>query len=78
LGLPAFKMNQLEEFKPDLVQLFSPASLGWTGITYKMRHPEVPLIANFQTDIASMSGEFGYGAVEAIVWWLLKASNQLT
>lgn len=73
LGIPSYYHGELEAFAPDLVHLFSPAASGWTGVAYKRRHPTTPLVANFQTDAATASSDFGYGAAASFLWALMRS-----
>lgn len=70
LSVPVYTIPELEEFMPDLLHLFSPALSCWSGLGFHHRHPEVPVIANFQTDIEGMSAEFNYGMISfsELIW----------
>lgn len=50
----------LDEFKPDLIQLCSPAVLSMSGML-AARQNRIPVIANYQTDIPGYAHAYGYG-----------------
>ena len=60
VGLPHPQvMQRLEEFKPDLVHMFSPFILSLTGMAYA-RQAGIPVIANYQTDLPGYAGAYGW------------------
>lgn len=48
-----------DEFKPDLVHLFSPAVLSVNGMTLA-RQRNIPVIANYQTDLPGYAEAYGF------------------
>lgn len=60
IALPSMSViNYLDDFKPDLIHLFSPALLSASGMIYgKMRN--VPVIANYQTDLPTYARHYGF------------------
>ena len=50
----------LRDFKPDLIHLFSPAGLGALGMAAGEWF-DVPVIANYQTDLPAYAQSYGYG-----------------
>ncbi len=66
-GFPYLRLDELWRFQPDLIHLFSPAALAWTGVHYARYHG-VPLIANYQTDLPGYTHRYGLGFLERIAW----------
>lgn len=66
-GFPYLKLDELWRFQPDLIHLFSPAALAWTGVHYARYHG-VPLIANYQTDLPGYTHRYGLGFLEGVAW----------
>ncbi len=66
-GLPYVRLRELSLFEPDLIHLFSPASLAWTGIRYGQCH-RIPLVANYQTDLPGYTQRYGIGFMEPVAW----------
>lgn len=67
LGFPYLKLGDLWRFQPDLIHLFSPAALAWTGVHYTRYH-RVPLVANYQTDLPGYTQRYGVGGLEGVAW----------
>lgn len=67
LGFPYLRLGELWRFQPDLVHLFSPAALAWTGVHYARYH-RVPLVANYQTDLPGYTHRYGLGFLEGTAW----------
>lgn len=51
--------RHIAEFQPDLIHLFSPAAMAVNGMAMG-RHLNVPVIANYQTDLPGYAGQYGY------------------
>jgi phosphatidylinositol alpha 1,6-mannosyltransferase len=51
--------RHIEAFQPDLIHLFSPAAMAVNGMAMG-RHLNVPVIANYQTDLPGYAGQYGY------------------
>ncbi|NDJ76648.1 MAG: glycosyltransferase family 1 protein [Chloroflexi bacterium] len=64
---PYIKMDELRRFQPDIVHLFSPAFLAWTGIHYA-RQQDIPVVANYQTDLPGYTRRYGVGFMEGFTW----------
>lgn len=59
VGFPSPIVNvHLDEFKPDLIHLFSPAVLSMAGIWYGQNR-ELPIVANYQTDLPGYTTQYG-------------------
>ena len=50
--------RRLEEFEPDLIHLFSPAAMAVNGMAVA-RHLNLPVIANYQTDLPGYTEHYG-------------------
>ena len=70
IGIPQFYNSEIEQFDADIVQLFSPAMLSWTGVWYANRR-NIPIVANWQTDLPGYSSDYGIPFVESLLWWYL-------
>ncbi|MFN8528919.1 MAG: glycosyltransferase family 1 protein [Anaerolineae bacterium] len=51
-------VQKLNEFKPDMIHLFSPAVLSVSGMLYG-RQNRIPVIANYQTDLPNYANAYG-------------------
>jgi len=51
--------KRLTEFKPDLIHLFSPAVMSVNGMAVG-RHLNIPVIANYQTDLPGYAARYGH------------------
>ena len=51
--------RRIEAFQPDLVHLFSPAAMSVSGMAAG-RHLNLPVIANYQTDLPGYTGHYGF------------------
>ncbi len=60
VALPTLLVGEyLDEFKPDIIHLFSPALLSMTGMLAG-RQRGIPVIANYQTDLPTYAHHYGY------------------
>ncbi|MBN1680135.1 MAG: glycosyltransferase family 1 protein [Anaerolineae bacterium] len=60
VALPSFSVpGYLEEFKPDLIHMFSPALLSVSGML-SGRRQQIPVIANYQTDLPGYTEYYGF------------------
>lgn len=67
--------RHIESFKPDLIHLFSPAAMSVNGMAMG-RHLNVPVIANYQTDLPGYAGQYGYPMLsEPVNRWLRYIHN---
>jgi len=87
VGLPGFKFilypeltlvppvkgirRPLGRFKPDLIYLVNPASLGLAGIPYA-RLLGVPLVASYHTDVPGFAARWGMGYTQRPLWAYFK------
>lgn len=51
--------RHIEDFQPDLIHLFSPAAMAVNGMAIG-RHLNVPVIANYQTDLPGYASQYGF------------------
>jgi phosphatidylinositol alpha 1,6-mannosyltransferase len=59
VALPSLSViNYLDEFKPDLIHLFSPALLSVSGMLAG-RWANIPVVANYQTDLPGYANAYG-------------------
>jgi phosphatidylinositol alpha 1,6-mannosyltransferase len=67
--------NRLEEFHPDLIHMFSPAVLSLGGmLTGRLRN--IPVIANYQTDLPGYTCDYGLHLFSgAVREWLRYVHN---
>jgi phosphatidylinositol alpha 1,6-mannosyltransferase len=77
LGLPMARLvGKLREFRPDVVYLASPVSLGVAGAA-AARKLGVPCVAVFQTDIAGFARRYGLRGTDKVIWsWLRRIHAQ--
>ncbi|MEL7420655.1 MAG: glycosyltransferase, partial [Cyanobacteria bacterium J06555_3] len=62
----------IEKFQPDLIHVVNPAFLGVGGIYYA-KTMNIPLIASYHTHLPQYLQHYGLGALEGLLWELLKA-----
>ena len=75
LALPPLgSKNIIEEFKPELIHVVNPAVLGLSGIYYA-KTMNIPLIASYHTHLPQYLQHYGLGALEGLLWELLKATH---
>lgn len=75
LALPPIgTKNAIEAFKPDLIHVVNPAFLGVGGIYYA-KTMNIPLVASYHTHLPQYLPHYGLGALEGLLWELLKAAH---
>ena len=75
LALPPIGTRQaIEEFEPDLIHVVNPAFLGVGGIYYAKKL-DIPLVASYHTHLPQYLQHYGLGALEGVLWELLKAAH---
>ena len=62
----------IEEFNPDLIHVVNPAVLGLGGLYYA-KLMAVPVVASYHTHLPQYIHHYGLGALEGVLWELLKA-----
>lgn len=77
VGLPTRRLERfLAEFKPDVVHLASPFSLGAAGAS-AARRLKLPSVAVFQTDVAGFARRYGFRGTDRAIWgWLRRIHAQ--
>lgn len=67
--------RHIEAFQPDLIHLFSPAAMAVNGMAVG-RHLNIPVIANYQTDLPGYVEQYGFPALsEPVNRWLRYIHN---
>ena len=75
LALPPLgSKNIIEEFNPEVIHVVNPAVLGLSGIYYA-KTMNIPLIASYHTHLPQYLQHYGLGALEGLLWELLKATH---
>ena len=75
LALPPLGTKKaIEDFQPDLIHVVNPAFLGVGGIYYA-KTMNVPLVASYHTHLPQYLHHYGLGALEGLLWELLKAAH---
>ncbi len=75
LALPPIgTKNAIEQFQPDLIHVVNPAFLGVGGIYYA-KTMNIPLVASYHTHLPQYLQHYGLGALEGLLWELLKAAH---
>ncbi len=64
----------LKKFQPDLVHVVNPAVLGLAGMFYSKVY-RWPLLASYHTHLPQYLHHYGLGALEGVLWELLKAGH---
>ncbi|MGB2924849.1 MAG: glycosyltransferase [Limnothrix sp.] len=64
----------LEDFDPDLIHVVNPAILGLGGIFFAKKM-NIPLMASYHTHLPQYLQHYGLGALEGVLWELLKAAH---
>jgi glycosyltransferase involved in cell wall biosynthesis len=67
--------QQINEFQPDLIHMFSPALLSVSGMITG-RQNRIPVIANYQTDLPAYATHYGFSLLSQVVHdWLRFVHN---
>lgn len=67
--------RHVEDFQPDLIHLFSPAAMAVNGMAVG-RHLNLPVIANYQTDLPGYTEHYGFAMLSGPVnRWLRYIHN---
>ncbi len=75
LAFPSPSIGEVvEQFNPDLIHVVNPAVLGIAGLSYA-KLKQLPLIASYHTHLPQYLQHYGMGALEGILWELLKAGH---
>lgn len=76
MALPNPRVAQrLADFQPDLIHLFSPALMSVNGMAMG-RHLNVPVLANYQTDLPGYAQSYGFPMLSRpISFWLRYVHN---
>jgi glycosyltransferase involved in cell wall biosynthesis len=63
--------RRLRDFRPDLIHINSPCSLGYAAVTHGRRHG-IPVVATYHTHFASYAKYYGVKALESVSWSYLR------
>jgi glycosyltransferase involved in cell wall biosynthesis len=75
LALPPIGTREvIEKFQPDLIHVVNPSVLGLGGIYYA-KTLNIPLVASYHTHLPQYLQHYGLGALEGLLWELLKAAH---
>ncbi len=66
--------EELSRFKPDIIHVVNPAILGLAGLFYG-KTLNIPLLASYHTHLPEYLQHYGLGALEGLLWELLKAGH---
>ncbi len=66
--------EELERFRPDIIHVVNPAILGLAGLFYG-KTLDIPLLASYHTHLPQYLQHYGLGALEGLLWELLKAGH---
>ena len=77
LGLPDRRLDEaLEDFRPDVVHLASPLTLGAWGLR-AARRMGVPAVAVYQTDVAGFARRYGVPGARLFDGWVAALHNRV-
>ena len=73
---PSLSMGgYIEDFQPDLIHMFSPAVMSVSGMQAGRRR-NIPVIANYQTDLPAYTQHYGFGFLTSgMRYWLRYIHN---
>jgi len=63
--------RELDAFKPDIIHLVNPVTLGLAGIRYARRRG-VPLVASYHTDLPGFAARWGLSAAGPALWSFIR------
>ncbi len=58
---------QLHAFRPDLIHVLNPVSLGWVGL-WQARRLRRPVVASYHTDVPGFAAQWGLGIFQSMLW----------
>lgn len=74
---PRFMIERaLADFQPDVVHLASPFAIGYKAALSAARL-NIPTVAIYQTEIATYAAQYGFPALEPVLWYRLKQAHTL-
>ena len=59
--------RELRAFRPDVMHVISPVSLGWAGLRHA-RDLGIPVVASYHTDIPGYASRYGLDALREPLW----------
>ena len=66
--------EELSRFDPDIIHVVNPAILGLAGLFYG-KTLSIPIVASYHTHLPEYLQHYGLGALEGLLWELLKAGH---
>ena len=66
--------EELSRFDPDIIHVVNPAILGLAGLFYG-KTLNIPIVASYHTHLPEYLQHYGLGALEGLLWELLKAGH---
>ncbi len=66
--------EELSRFDPDIIHVVNPAILGLAGLFYG-KTLNIPILASYHTHLPEYLQHYGLGALEGLLWELLKAGH---
>ncbi|GAA1388974.1 glycosyltransferase family 1 protein [Luteococcus peritonei] len=74
---PRFMIERaLADFRPDVVHLAAPFAIGYKAALSAARL-NTPSVAIYQTEIATYAAQYGFPALEPVLWYRLKQAHNL-
>ncbi|MCB9128945.1 MAG: glycosyltransferase family 1 protein [Ardenticatenales bacterium] len=61
----------LEQFRPDLIHVLNPLTIGWVGLR-AAEQLALPAVASYHTDIAGFAANWGFGYLGRPIWAALR------
>ncbi|WP_420174603.1 glycosyltransferase family 4 protein [Luteococcus sp. OSA5] len=74
---PRFMIERcLADFRPDVVHLAAPFAIGYKAALSAARL-NIPSVGIYQTEIATYAAEYGFPALEPLLWYRLRQAHEL-
>jgi len=74
---PRFVIERtLADFRPDVVHLASPFAIGYKAALSGAKL-NIPSVAIYQTEIATYAAQYGFPALEPVLWYRLRQAHSL-
>ncbi|OGZ33467.1 MAG: hypothetical protein A2Y98_03000 [Candidatus Portnoybacteria bacterium RBG_19FT_COMBO_36_7] len=69
-GIKGFS-KKLDEFKPDIIHLHSPDTIGWSALKYSKKR-KIPIVATYHTDFGRYLSYYHLSFLRPAVWSVLR------
>jgi glycosyltransferase involved in cell wall biosynthesis len=63
--------KQLDIYKPDVIHIMTPFSMGICGLIYAMKHP-IPVVATYNTNYAEQIKSYKIPIADSVIWQYLR------